>query len=175
MIKNNKKILKDIVNLTAALIDVPASLINSGGRARVLVLGRVASANFLMRDLGFTYDELSKYINRDRTSFYYYEAKHKDNYKYWKEYKELYDNLKKSYLGVDNMAMTSEDMLKVFKDKGIKNEEAAPFMLSFKIGNIEECIYTRDLEATIKILKEAFKQFNYSFSVEHINSLAYES
>ena len=175
MIKNKKKILDDIVNLTAALIDVPASLINSGGRARVLVLGRVASANFLMRDLGFTYDELSKHINRDRTSFYYYEAKHNDNYKYWKEYKELYDNLKKSYLGIDNMAMTSEDMLKVFKDKGIENMEAAPFMISFKIGNIEEYIYTRDLEATIKILKEAFKQFNYSFSVEHINSLAYES
>ena len=165
MIKNKKKILDDIVNLTAALIDVPASLINSGGRARVLVLGRVASANFLMRDLGFTYDELSKHINRDRTSFYYYEAKHNDNYKYWKEYKELYDNLKKSYLGIDNMAMTSEDMLKVFKDKGIENMEAAPFMISFKIGNIEEYIYTRDLEATIKILKEAFKQFNYSFSV----------
>lgn len=175
MIKNRKKILDDIVNLTAALIDVPASLINSGGRARVLVLGRVASANFLMRDLGFTYDELSKHINRDRTSFYYYEAKHNDNYKFWKEYKDLYDNLKKSYLGIDNMAMTSEDMLKVFKDKGIENMEAAPFMISFKIGNIEEYIYTRDLEATIKILKDAFKLFNYSFSVEHINSLAYES
>ena len=48
-------------------------------------------------------------------------------------------------------------------------------MLSFKIGNIEQYIYTRELEATIKVLKEAFKAFNYSFSVEHINSLAYES
>lgn len=174
MIKNNKKILQDITDLTAALIDVPAKDINGGNRARVLVLGRVASANFLMRELGFTYDELSKHIDRDRTSFYYYEAKHKDNYKYWAEYKELYDNLKKSYLGIDNMAMTKEDMLKVFKDNGIVNQEAAPFMLSFKIGNIEECIYTRELEDTIKVLKEAFKLFNYSFSVEHINSLAYE-
>ena len=175
MIKNNKKILQDITDLTAALLDVPAKDINGGNRARVLVLGRVASANFLMRDLGFTYDQLSKHIDRDRTSFYYYEAKHNDNYKYWAEYKELYDNLKKSYLGIDNMAMTKEDMLKVFKDKGIVNEEAAPFMLSFKIGNIEEHIYTRELEASIKVLKEAFKSFNYSFSVEHINSLAYES
>jgi len=175
MIKNNKKILQDITDLTAALLDVPAKDINGGNRARVLVLGRVASANFLMRELGFTYDELSKHIDRDRTSFYYYEAKHKDNYKYWAEYKELYDNLKKSYLGIDNMAMTKEDMLKVFKDNGIVNMEAAPFMLSFKIGNIEQYIYTRELEATIKVLKEAFKAFNYSFSVEHINSLAYES
>ena len=103
-----------------------------------------------MQKNSFTYDELSKHIDRDRTSFYYYEAKHKDNYKYWAEYKELYDNLKKSYLGIDNMAMTKEDMLKVFKDNGIVNQEAAPFMLSFKIGNIEEFIYTRELEATIK-------------------------
>lgn len=174
MVKNNKKILQDITDLTAALLDVPAKDINGGGRARVLVLGRVASANFLMRDLGYTYDELCKHIDRDRTSFYYYEAKHNDNYKYWREYKELYDNLKKSYLGIDNMAMTKEDMLKVFKDKDIVNQEAAPFMISFKIGNIEEYIYTRELEDTIKVLKEAFKQFNYSFSVEHINSLAYE-
>jgi hypothetical protein len=175
MIKNTKKILQDITDLTAALLDVPAKDINGGGRARVLVLGRVASANFLMRDLGYTYDELSKHIDRDRTSFYYYESKHNDNYKYWREYKQLYDNLKKSYLGIDNMAMTKEDMLKVFKDKDIVNQEAAPFMISFKIGNIEEYIYTRELEDTIKVLKEAFKQFNYSFSVEHINSLAYES
>ena len=71
--------------------------------------------------------------------------------------------------------MTKEDMLKVFKEHGIVNEEAAPFMLAFKIGNIEECIYTRELEATITLLQSAFKQFNYSFSVEHINSWSYES
>jgi len=176
MIKNNKKILQDITDLTAALLDVPAKDINGGNRARVLVLGRVASANFLMRDLGFTYDELSKHIDRDRTSFYYYEAKHKDNYKYWAEYKELYDNLKKSYLGIDNMSMTNEDMLSKFKEHNILSSVlAAPFMISFKIGNIEEYIYTKELESTIKALKEAFKEFNYSFSVEHINSLAYES
>lgn len=175
MIKNKRKVLQDITDLTAALLDVPADAINGGSRSRRLVLGRVASANFLMRDLGFTYDEMSKHIKRDRTSFYYYESKHNDNYKFWKEYKELYDNLKASYLGIDNMAMTKEDMLSIFKEHKISSSViAAPFMISFKIGNIEEYIYTKGLESTIKRLKKAFKDFNYTFSVEHINSLSYE-
>ena len=70
--------------------------------------------------------------------------------------------------------MTSENMLKVFSDNGIVSNPNSPFMVSFKIGNIEEHLFTRQLENTIKLLKEAFKGFNYSFSVEHINSWSYE-
>jgi hypothetical protein len=174
MIKNNKKILKDITDLTAALLNVPSKDITGRGRNRVLVLGRLASANFLMRDLGYTYDILSTHMDRDRTSFYYYESKHNDNYKYWREYKELYDNLKKAYLGIDNMAMTKEDMTRIFWENGINSVPNSPFKISFKIGNIEECIFTKDLEQTIKALKSSFKRYNFSFNVEHINSLAYE-
>jgi len=174
MIKNDNKIIKDITDLTAALSGVSSEQINSNTRIRKVVSSRMVAANFLMRDLGYSYDEMSKHINRDRTSFYYYESKHKENYKYWQEYKELYDNLKSAYLGIDNMAMTSEHMLKVFSENDIVSNPNSPFMISFKIGNIEEHIFTKHLEATIKALKEAFKGFNYSFSVEHINSWSYE-
>ena len=63
----------------------------------------------------------------------------------------------------------------IFLKEGIVNMDAAPFMIGFKIGKVEEFIYTRELEATITLLQSAFKQFNYSFSVEHINSWSYES
>lgn len=174
MIKNDNKIIKDITDLTAALSGVSTEEINSNTRLRKVVSSRMVAANFLIRDLGYSFEELSKHINRDRTSFYYYDSKHKENYKYWQEYRELYDNLKSAYLGIDNMAMTSENMLKVFSENGIVSNPNSPFMIIFKIGNIEEHLFTRQLENTIKLLKEAFKGFNYSFSVEHINSWSYE-
>lgn len=174
MIKNTLKAMQDVTNLTAVLLGVPSESIRGGSRNKKLVLGRMVASNFLMIDLSYDYDELTKHIIRDRTSFYYYESKHKEYYDYWEDYTELYDKLKLSYLGVNNAAITSEQMQKLFLKKGINSVPDSPFMISFKIGNIEEHIFTRELEATIKLLKEAFNQFNYSFRVEHINSWSYE-
>jgi len=174
MIKNNDKIIKDITDLTAALSGISSEDLNSNSRAREFLVSRMVAGNFLMRDLGYSYSELAKHIKRDRTSFYYYESQHKDNYKYWDDYRELYDNLKSAYLGIDNLGMTEEKMQHVFDEAGILSEPDSPFMISFKIGNTEQSIFTKKLEATIKLLKEAFNGFNCSFSVEHINSWSYE-
>jgi hypothetical protein len=174
MTKNTIKVMQDVTNLTAVLLDVPSESIIGGSRVKKLVLGRMVASNFLMIDLNYTYDELGKHITRDRTSFYYYESKHKEYYDYWIEYTELYDKLKVAYLGADTIALTSEDMQDIFIKNNIVSDKDSPFMVGFKIGKVEEFIYTRELEATITLLKSAFKQFNYSFSVEHINSWSYE-
>jgi hypothetical protein len=175
MIKNTIKVMQDVTDLTAVLLGVPSDSIKGGSRAKKLVLGRMVSANFLIIDLNYDYEELGKHIDRDRTSFYYYEHKHKEYYEYWEDYTELYDKLKVAYLGKGTTALTSEYIKDIFLKNGIVNMDAAPFMIGFKIGKVEEFIYTRELEATITLLQSAFKQFNYSFSVEHINSWSYES
>jgi len=175
MVKNTLKVMQDVTNLTAVLLGVPSESIIGGSRVKKLVLGRMVASNFLMIDLNYDYDELCKHITRDRTSFYYYESKHKEYYDYWIEYTELYDKLKVAYLGLGTNALTSEDMQAIFLKEGIVSEIDSPFMVGFKIGKVEEFIYVRDLEATVKLLESAFKQFNYSFTVEHINSWSYES
>ena len=173
MLRNDKKIIRDITNLAATFLDVTAKDINSSNRRRDLVAGRMAISNFLIRDLGFKYDMLVKHINRDRTSFYYYEGKHDTEYVYWPEYRELYDNIKNSYLGVDNANMTKEKMQAIILDTGIVSDLSSAFMVSFKIGNAEAHVYVNSLEKTIAKLKKAFKRFNYSFNVEHKESWVY--
>ena len=173
MIKNDKKIIQDITALAAAFLDVTPKQINSSNRRRDLVAGRMAISNFLIRDLGFKYDRIVKYINRDRTSFYYYEGKHDTEYIYWLEYRELYKKIKNSYLGVDNASMTKERMEEIILDAGIVSDLSSAFMVTFKIGNAEASVYVDGLEDTIAKLKRAFKSFNYSFGVEHKESWTY--
>tara|TARA_R110000751_G_scaffold31497_4_gene80172 strand:- start:1129 stop:1656 length:528 start_codon:yes stop_codon:yes gene_type:complete len=175
MVKNDLKVVTDVMELSAVLTGTTTDEMKNGGRERAIVLARIVSANFLMHELKYDYIELSNFINRDRTTFYYYFNKHNHNYKYWAEYIETYNFLKSAYLGLNNLAMSSEDMQKIFLENGIVSEPDSSFMIGFKIGNIEEFIYTKELENTIKLLRNAFKSFKYSFSVEHINSIAYES
>ena len=103
MIKNTIKVMQDVTDLTAVLLGVPSDSIKGGSRAKKLVLGRMVSANFLIIDLNYDYEELGKHIDRDRTSFYYYEHKHKEYYEYWEDYTELYDKLKVAYQDILKM------------------------------------------------------------------------
>lgn len=173
MIKNTKKIMEDLASLTSALIDVDKAALLGNNRRRDLICGRMALANFLNFELKYHYTDIAKYLGRDRTNMYHYEGKHRDNYNYWREYRELYDNIKASYVGVDNAAMTNAEMTRIITDAGIVSDTDNSFMISFKIGYSEAHIYTADLDKAIKQLKEAFKSFNYSFSVEHRNTYSY--
>ena len=58
MLRNDKKIIRDITNLAATFLDVTTKDINSSNRRRDLVACRMAISNFLIRDLGFKYNKL---------------------------------------------------------------------------------------------------------------------
>lgn len=170
MIKNDLKVMDDLTVLTAALINVDKVALLGACRRRNLIAGRMALANFLNFELKYHYTEIATGLNRDRTNIYHYEAKHRDNYKFWREYRELYDSLKASYVGVDNAKMSNEQMVKMMDEAGIISDTTGSFLISFKIGYTEAHIYTHNLDLSLKQLKDLFKSYNYIFNVEHRNS-----
>tara|TARA_R100000655_G_C3000062_1_gene194260 strand:+ start:10514 stop:11044 length:531 start_codon:yes stop_codon:yes gene_type:complete len=174
MIRNDKKTMQDIVQLTAALIDVDSKVLLGNNRRRDVVCGRMALANFLNFELKYHYADIAKYLGRDRTNIYHYEGRHKDSYDFWKEYRALYDNIKASYVGVNNASMTNNEMSNIIKSTDIKNDINGSFKITFKIGFAKTSILTSDLEITIKKLKDLFSKYNYNFSVEHKNTWSYE-
>ena len=174
MVKNDKKVFNDIAQLTAVNADVTLKELLGRKRDRRLLIPRMVIANILNVELSYNKQDIADYLNRDRTSVYYYMNEHTSNYKYWSEYRELYDIIKAGYLGINNATMTLEEMNDtISKSDIVSNPENSRFMICFKIGTAETYIYTNKLEHTIALLKELFSEYNFIFKVEHRNSWSY--
>ena len=174
MIKNDYKIFKDVSELTAVTSGVSVREILGKKRSRELVIPRMVIGNILNIEMKYRKQDIAKYLNRDRTSIYHYMNTHKSNYQYWEEYRELYDEIKAGYLGIDNADMTKHDMdMIILKSDIISNPYDSRFMISFKIGTAETNIFTNTLEKDITTLKRLFKDYNFIFKVEHRNNWSY--
>lgn len=174
--RNKSKIVKDIIAITAALSSIPTSSLVGYDRRKEVVLARMVMSNILMKELDFHYTELQDLVGYDRTSFYYYEGKHIDNYQYWREYRELYDQIKLAYFG-DNQYKNIDlkDIQDTLKYNNIGDDSYdARFKLRFKIGNNEVDVLCRDLTETLERINKIYKDYNFTFKVQHLNSVRYE-
>ena len=174
--RNDKKIVNDVASLTSALAGITTDTLIGKSRSKEVVMARMAYGNFLLMEIGIHYTKLEELTNRDRCSYYYYERKHLDNYKYWKEYQELYDKLRISYFGnSEDINITPEDLSKVIKENNISdNSASAVFCIDFKVGNAITKVYSKELTHTIQKLKETFIDYDFTFNVKHVNTLRYE-
>ena len=173
--RNKAKIIQDITAITAAISGVPAVLFNGNSRVRRVVTGRMAFGNFLIRELDFTHSELERFTNRDRCSYYYYESKHDDNYKFISEYKELYDSIHSAYYGDTDNNITKEDIVSEMIINNIGDKSfLSDFKIKFILGGHETIIFCKDLSGTIDKLNITFSNYDFTFKVSHVNSLRYE-
>lgn len=174
MIKNDYKVFKDVSELAAVTSGVSLKDILSNSRNRELVIPRMVIGNILNLELNYKKQDIANYLNRDRTSIYHYMNGHKSNYRYWAEYRELYDEIKSGYVGINNASMTRDEMDSIIsKSEIVSNPKDSRFMISFKIGKAETYIYTNSLERDITTLKNLFKKYNYIFKIEHRNTWSY--
>ena len=61
---------------------------------------RIVFASFLMEQVGLKVDQLTEYVNRDRTNFYHYQKKHEgymSDRRVYPEYFDLYNNVNDAY------------------------------------------------------------------------------
>lgn len=173
--RNKEKIIKDLTALTATLSGVPAQNINGADRRREVVMARMALGNFLLNEIGLHYTELERLTPRDRCSYYYYEGKHNDSYKFDKDYKELYDALNMSYYGNRDNNISIEDIKSELLINNIgDNSYNSDFRILLTIGGLETKIFCKDLSDTIDKINNTFKDYDFAFKVSHVNSLRYE-
>ena len=173
--RNKEKIIKDITAITAALSGVPAAVFSSLDRRTEVVLGRTAIGNFLHRELNFKFADLEKYTNRHRTSYNYYYNKHDRQYKFYPEYRHLYDKIVLAYYGNRDNTFTKEEIVTEIITNNIGlNSVNADFKIKFILGGHETNIYCKDLASTIDKLNTTFLNHDFTFNVSHINSLRYE-
>jgi hypothetical protein len=100
---NNKieKEIKKLKFLAEDLMAIPYGSIDSKCRKKEYVMARIATAAFIIFEVGFSEEQAKKYIKRDRTSFYHYKKKHLDymqSSKNFPTYFEFYNHLIDAYM-----------------------------------------------------------------------------
>jgi hypothetical protein len=93
--------IKKLKFLAEDLIEIPYGSIDSSCRKKEFVMARIATAAFIIFEVGFSEEQAKKYIKRDRTSFYHYKKKHLDymqSSKNFPTYFEFYNKLVHSYM-----------------------------------------------------------------------------
>ena len=93
--------IKKLKFLAEDLMDIPYGSIDSNCRKKEFVMARIATAAFIIFEVGFNEEQAKKYIKRDRTSFYHYKKKHLDymqSSKNFPTYFEFYNKLVHSYM-----------------------------------------------------------------------------
>ena len=91
--------IKKLKFLAEDLIEIPYGSIDSSCRKKEFVMARIATAAFIIFEVGFSEEQAKKYIKRDRTSFYHYKKKHLDYMKSSKNfpiYFEFYVEIEKA-------------------------------------------------------------------------------
>tara|TARA_R100001443_G_scaffold2640_3_gene8644 strand:+ start:222 stop:653 length:432 start_codon:yes stop_codon:yes gene_type:complete len=92
-IRKIKYIVEDTANVRGGSID-------NKTRKREVVLARMVFANFLQFEVGLKEETMTKYLKRDRSSFYHYQKRHNlymSNEKIYPEYNHLFMQVKLRY------------------------------------------------------------------------------
>ena len=98
--------VRKIIYLAEELADIPFGSIRGKSRVRKIVLARHCVGAMLVSGLDIHKDKASELLERDRTSFNFYQKKHDefmDNPRIYPAYNEFYDKLLETYF--DNEAL----------------------------------------------------------------------
>lgn len=97
-IRKIKYIVEDTANVDAGSLD-------NKTRKREIVLARMVFANFLQYEVGLKEETMTRYLKRDRSSFYHYQKQHEkyaENDKIYPEYNDLFERVKLRYYMQDD-------------------------------------------------------------------------
>ena len=89
--------VKDIMELTTQICGIERGSLTTSSRKSRYSLPRTVVSNIARIDKSIHYDIIAKVLNRDRCSIYHYQKIHKNNYRTWKEYRELYNRVYEAY------------------------------------------------------------------------------
>lgn len=96
------------------IADIPFGSIDGKNRQRNISLARQVVGAFMICDLGLTKAKAANLMNRDRTSFHFYEKKHYEymqDKRIYPEYNELYEKVSVRYLNDNDSVYSSKNTI----------------------------------------------------------------
>ena len=137
--------IEELISTMEVLRGLKKGSLNSNSRSQKIAVTRQVTSNFIMNELKVKIGVMQKYIDRDRTNFYYMQDLHKkvmDNYHFYPEYYKLYEQLKTIYYG-DNKKV-SKKYMKMIMD--LKDKKDNIIILQNKVQELEDQINLKTLK-----------------------------
>ncbi len=103
----DKELLK-LKTIIGVQLNVPKNAVDKKSREAEYVRARVLYANVLMNELDIPIGKMSKYMDRDRSSFYHYQKLHNnavDMPNFYKEYLDDYERVAAMFLGDSDVVL----------------------------------------------------------------------
>jgi len=89
--------VKDISEIATQICGLERGSLSEKSRESKFSLPRTVVSNIARIDKCIHFNIIAKVLNRDRCSIYHYQKIHKDNYRTWKEYRELFNRVYEAY------------------------------------------------------------------------------
>ncbi len=111
--------IKKLKFLAEDLMDIPYGSIDSNCRKREYSIARMATAAFVIFEMGLTMQQAKDYFERHRTSFYFYKKKHIvfiENPKIYPRYYDFYNKLVDIYMNDDERLFKTKRSFDFFQE-----------------------------------------------------------
>jgi hypothetical protein len=134
-----QKEINKIKYIAEQYLEIPFGSIDGEKRTRDVSLARMVVGAFIVCDLNISIGKACKLLNRDRTSFYFYQKKYKEymsDCKIYPEYIELYNFIHDTYMN-DQKSLLKDANTKnwLYKLETVKNHQK---IIDRKMKQIEE-------------------------------------
>ena len=178
--RHDKNIITDVdevekmVIIAEKLCNLPPQSLCRRVRTHDILMPRMVVSNIARYEREIHYSTIAEVLNHDRCSIYHYEKTHEQNYKYWTDYRNLFNNIvtsisdyKKSNT-IDNTIKENKDLKNYILDNTtIKENKAGKVFISVKLNDLHTDIQTnyRDFSSTLKKIQYCMSDYNAKIDV----------
>ena len=156
-------IMDKVLNTTCTTTNIDKDTLLRSNRTYPVKLARIVSNNIMLNEFDINKARVGPFHNRDRSSCYYYQKVHDENYVYWKDYSDLYNTVQKEVTnGAKFKKITKNQIRFILKKHKISDDSLATHRIKCKIGDKKFNILARHqiLFNKLDSINEAFDRFN---------------
>jgi len=160
---------KSICNIAVSVLQISKDDLFSKSRKRQIQIARAVISCIAIKEEDISRNVIANILNRDRSSTYHYEKKHKQDYLSSRVYRNAFNNIYKAYKDIDgakDIFLDSHYMKSFLLKNGVKEKLDYDLLLEINSGEVKCIIKTSyfDFSTQVENINLALK--NYHFTIK---------
>ena len=165
---------KEICDLTTKVLGLPKEHLFVKNRKVEYMIPRAVACIIGRLENATKYNTISKILGFNRATIYYYEKQHHKRFKYWPEYRRIFNKVYIEYKNSESDKKTfirSASIKNHLIKNGIEESDKPDLSIAVKSGNVATIIHTTyfDCSDQLKKIKFAMKEYKYELKLIDLN------
>tara|TARA_R110000744_G_scaffold378122_1_gene493873 strand:+ start:9893 stop:10435 length:543 start_codon:yes stop_codon:yes gene_type:complete len=161
------KIVKNLLKKAVEVFKIPLPTLIGKNRSQPIQIARMVVSNMARFEDGIHYTNICPEINRDRTTVYHYETRHKNYYEFWPKYRKAYNALFEQMYTNPLPILTRPGIKKLLKENGIDDKKSkVSIIITSGMSTYAITENYGDFAGTIVKLDEILKGYNHHIDIK---------